>query len=81
MFLQPPNDGWTNWEKIMLKDTLLSIYKSIPNSVDRFIFLAKMEVGYSETDIAYIFKISQPAVNKRLKKILAEIRKNKKNFI
>jgi len=43
--------------------------------------LAKMEVGYSETDIAYIFKISQPAVNKRLKKILAEIRKNKKNFI
>jgi len=81
MFLQPPGDGWSSWEKIMMRNVMLNIYKNIPNSVDRFIFLAKMEVGYSETDIAYIFKISQPAVNKRLKKIFAEIRKNKKNFI
>jgi len=81
MFLQPPDDGWTGWEKMMMKSVLLSIYKSIPSSINRFIFLAKMETGYSETDIAFILNISQPAVSKRLKKTLEEIKKNRKDFI
>lgn len=75
MFFENPADGWLPEEKAFFRLTIIMFYKRIDNPVDKFIFMAIQENGYTQDDIAQILNISQEAVSKRysnIKKALKE---------
>jgi DNA-directed RNA polymerase specialized sigma subunit len=68
--ISEPSDGWMPYEKIFLRQLVLSVYKRIHSPLDKFIFMAAKETGYTEEEIAKIVGISQPAISKRITKIM-----------
>lgn len=77
--LQEPDDGWTQYERIILRDTIVNIYKIIGDTTDRFIFVMVIECGYSQTEISRILGLSQAAISKRLNGVIKKVKeKNKK---
>jgi hypothetical protein len=77
--IQTPPDGFTHYERIIARDVVISIYRNLGNSTDKFIICAIMECGYSQTDLARILQCSQAFVSKRLKRILRMTRAKHKN--
>lgn len=75
--VQEPNDGFAAFEKLFLKDTLISIYRTIKDQKNKFIILAYFECGYTQKQIAEMMRISQVAVNKRIKKTQSKLRNSK----
>ncbi len=63
-----PADGWENYERLFLKDIVVTMYCRIKDPVNKFIIIAKYECGYKEEEIGKMLKISQEAISKRLKK-------------
>lgn len=77
--LQEPDDGWTQYERIILRDTIVNIYKIMGDTTDRFIFVMVFECGYSQVEISRILGLSQVAISKRLNGVIKKVReKNKK---
>jgi RNA polymerase sigma factor (sigma-70 family) len=74
--IQPPSDGFMDFEKLFLKDTLISIYKILGDARTKFIMVAYFECGYNQQQIADMLKISQVAVQKRIKKAQDKLRKD-----
>lgn len=66
--IQPPSDGFMDFEKLFLKDTLVSIYRTLRDARTKFIIVAYFECGYNQQQIADMLRISQVAVQKRIKK-------------
>lgn len=77
--IQPPSDGFMDFEKLFLKDTLISVYKMLGDAKTKFIIVAYFECGYNQQQIAEILRISQVAVQKRIKKAQKDLR-NKNIF-
>mgnify|MGYP001616339942 CR=1 FL=1 len=70
MPLQTPSDGWNPEERMILKETILEMYRLLESPIDKFILIATYEASYSQTDLAAIFCVTQAAISKRLKRIL-----------
>lgn len=81
MNLDSPQDGWTNEENFFLKFTILNIYAKITDPIDKFIFIALHESGYSQEDIGIMLRISQEAVCKRYKNAIKRVREMKRQSI
>jgi hypothetical protein len=75
--LQPPTDGFTELEKLFIKDLLLYIYREIEDPVSRFIMMAHFECGYNQVEISSVVGMTQPAVFKRIRKVQAFLRDKK----
>jgi len=73
-----PEDGWNNYERMILRETIVSIYKKIDDPLNKFILCITHECGYSQEEAARMLGVTQPAVNKRLKQTLEKIRKLRK---
>jgi len=72
--IQPPIDGFMDFEKIFIKDTLISVYKMLGDAKTKFIIVAYFECGYNQQQIADMLRISQVAVQKRIKKAQQQLR-------
>lgn len=70
-----PDDGWNNYERMILRETIVSIYQKIEDPLNKFILCVTHECGYSQEEVARMLGVTQPAINKRLKKTLKKIRK------
>jgi hypothetical protein len=75
----PPSDGWEGYEKHFLRAIIVTMYCRVRDPIDKFILIAKYESNYCEQEIGRMLKMSQPAINKRLKKIRAILFRAKKN--
>lgn len=76
-----PEDGWQPMERILLRDLVVSLYRTVRKPNDKFILMAIFESGYSQTEVAMILGVSQVAVYKRIteiKKYLDRIAKHNK---
>lgn len=64
--VQEPEDGFTveekEIEKLLVSNTVQSLYAKIPTNRLRFIVAAHFELGYTQQDIASILGITQPAL-------------------
>lgn len=80
MGINPPPDGWTQPEKIILRTVLVSLYEKLPDLKDKFILMATYESTYTQEAIGDMLGISQVAVNKRLNKSLKILQKHRKEF-
>lgn len=78
--IQPPADGWTQPEKIILRTVLVSLYDKLDDLKDKFILMATYESSYTQEAIGEMLGISQVAVNKRLKKALKLLQKHRTEF-
>jgi RNA polymerase sigma factor (sigma-70 family) len=70
-----PSDGWSQMERQIQKEIILSLYCSITDPINKLILMASYENDYSEQDIADMMGISQVAISKRLKKTIELLRK------
>ena len=77
--IQEPEDGWTQHERLIMRDLVISMYRVVGDTTDRFILVMACECGYTQADIARILNISQAAVSKRLHNVLTKIREKRKN--
>lgn len=78
--IQPPPDGWTQPEKIILRTVLVNLYDKLPDLKDKFILMATYESSYTQEAIGEMLGISQVAVNKRLNKSLKLLQAHRKEF-
>lgn len=69
-----PSDGWSNLERQIQKELVISVYSYVVDPINKLILMASYENDYSEEDIASMLGISQEAISKRLKKTLEFIR-------
>lgn len=72
--VQPPSDSFLPFEKLFLKDIMVSIYRNIRNSKTKFIIVSYFECGYSQDQIAKMIDVSQVTVCKRIKKTQEKLR-------
>ena len=79
VFTPAPSDGWEPYEKMFLRAIVVTMYCKLKDPIDKFILIAKFESGYVEQEIARMVKMSQPAVNKRIKKIRQVLCRAKRN--
>lgn len=73
--IQEPKDGFENFERLFIKDTLSSVYRKIKYTGNKFIIIAYFECGYNQQQIANMLRISQVAVQKRIKKAQEKLRR------
>lgn len=73
-FVEEPNDGWTQHERMLLRDVILSVYRFIEDANDRLVVVMCYECGYSQEEVASVLGVSQAAVSKRLGRTLKRIR-------
>ncbi len=78
---EEPNDGWLPEEKAFFRLTVIMVYRKISDPIDKFIFIAMHESGYTQQEIGTILKISQEAVSKRYNNILRRLRDHRKRGI
>ena len=64
----PPADGWTQLEKVFIRQLIINMYRGIKDPLDKFILIATTESCYKQDEISEMCGISQVAINKRLKK-------------
>lgn len=81
MNLGEPQDGFTEEERSFLKLSILVLYTKISDPVDKFIFIAINESGYSQEEVGTMLKISQEAVSKRLNNSIQRLKDFKKRGI
>lgn len=74
--IQPPVDGFLNFEKVFIKDILISVYRTLPDPITKFIMVSYFECGYNQEQISMMLGITQEAVNKRIKKAQAKLRES-----
>ena len=74
----PPSDGFTNIEKLFMKEIFISMYKSLRDPVLQLIIIAHFECGYTQDEIAEMLRISQPTVFIKLQKAQNKLKKLKK---
>jgi DNA-directed RNA polymerase specialized sigma subunit len=80
--VKTPEDGFTSFEKIILKDLVLSIYKSLRNTREQFMLCMIFECKYSQAEVAEILGCTQANVSKKMNIILQNLReKKKKNLL
>ncbi len=75
--LAEPLDGWTYFERQLMRDLLVAVYRSIPLPTDRFILISIYEVGYTQEEVSQMLGLTQEAVQKRLAKTLTTLRANR----
>lgn len=80
MGIEPPPDGWTQPEKIILRTVLVTLYEKLPDLKDKFILMATYESNYTQESIGDMLGISQVAVNKRLNKAVERLQQFRKEF-
>lgn len=68
MMLSSPPDGWTQYERLILREVVIDMYSRIEDPIDKFIIMATFESNYRQEEIGRMFGISQVAVHKRIKK-------------
>lgn len=73
--IQPPSDGFFDFEKVFIRDILISVYKVIEDPITKFIMVSYFECGYNQEQIATMLGITQEAVNKRIKKAQEHLRR------
>lgn len=64
-----PDDGWTNDEKLIIRQLAISVYSSLPDVLDKFIVMACLQNEYNQEDVASMVGISQEAISKRIQNI------------
>jgi len=72
--IKEPSDGWTQYERAIMRESIVSIYKIIDDPLDKFILCVTFEGGYTQDEAGRMLGISQVAVQKRLKKTLTYVR-------
>ena len=75
--MSEPPDGWTPEERFLMRDFVLSLYKKINDPIDKFIVMAVYEAGYTQTEVAIMFGISQVAINHRLLNTVKKIKEKR----
>ena len=73
--IQEPDDGWTQYEKMIMRETIVSMYKIIGDTTNRFIVAMICECGYSQTDVARMLGVSQVAITKRYHSTIDKMRR------
>lgn len=81
MNLEEPKDGFTEEERYFVKLTVLVLYSKISDPIDKFIFIAINESGYSQEEVGSMLRISQEAVSKRYKNSIDRLRDFRKRGI
>jgi DNA-directed RNA polymerase specialized sigma subunit len=72
-----PHDGWEDFEKVFLKQTVINMYRCLKNPKDKFILMAVKELGYSQEVVGRMVGLFQEDVSIRLKKIIQKLRRMK----
>lgn len=77
MMISPPSDGWTQLERVFMRELVISVYSKIVDPIDKFILIARHESNYKQEEVAEMLGISQAAVSKRLTKVKKTMRKKR----
>jgi hypothetical protein len=72
--LQPPPDGFDTFEKLLLREVVITLYKKMKSPEDKFIFIATHEMGYSIDMVAKMLCKNQVRISIKLKKIIGYLR-------
>lgn len=79
MPIAEPADGFTQTERIILRELILSVYLSIEDPIDKFILMATHESQYNQSEVGKMLGISQVAVHKRLNSLRRTLKRARKN--
>ncbi len=77
--IREPEDGWTQYERMIMRDLIVSMYRVLGDTTDRFILAMICECGYSQTEVSHMIGLSQVAISKRFHAALKKVRTKRKN--
>lgn len=79
MPIPEPEDGFTQMERIILRELILTVYLRLSDPLDKFILMATHESNYNQQEVGQMLGISQVAVSNRLEEIKTKLRKAKED--